>query len=131
MMNMHLDERGILVSSFARIVIFLSILGVALFDAGVLAVNFFRLDGIARDAAVEIADLVDDGTISHTDTFNQKRTARRIARREGARVSSVEVEEDGTVVVTLRREAPTILVRRIGPLRDYGRMTATARANTP
>jgi hypothetical protein len=130
-MKPHRDERGILVSWLARTVIVLGLLGVALFDGGVIAVNFFRLDGVARDTAVELADLINDRTLSYTNVPSLELAAKEVARPEGARVVSVEAHEDGTVIVRLRREAPTIVVRRIDALRDWGRATATARANTP
>lgn len=130
-MNMHNDERGILVSWLVRVVIVVALLGTVVFDAGVMVVNYFRLDGMARDVAVDLADQIDDRTLRFTDVRGLRRAAVEIIRPEKARIVSLEAQEDGTVIVELRREAPTILVRRIGALREYGRVTATARANTP
>lgn len=130
-MNMHNDERGILVSWLVRVVILVGILGAAVYDTSVLAVNYFRLDGIARDAAVELADRINDRTLRYTDVRGLRRAALEIVRPEGARIVSIEADEEGAVVIELRREAPTVVVRRVGALRDYGRATATARADTP
>lgn len=128
---MHRDERGVLVSSLARTLIVVALVAVALFDGAAIVVNFFQIDGIARDAAVEVADLVDEQEISYTDSFGLRRAARQITKPEGARILSITADEEGTVVIEIVREAPTLLVRRIGALREYGQTRATARANTP
>lgn len=130
-MKMHRDERGLLFSSLARMLIVLALLGAVLFDAAAIAVNFFRLDGIARDAAVAVADLVDEREVSYRDSVGLKRAAREVVKPEGARIVSITADLEGTVIIEIRREAPTILVQRIDALSKYGRTTATARANTP
>jgi len=128
---MHRDERGVLVPSLVRTLIVVALVAVALFDGAAIVVNFFQIDGIARDAAVEVADLVDDQEISYTDSFGLRRAARQVTKPEGARIVSITADQEGTVVIEIMREATTLLVRRVDAVRRYGQTRATARANTP
>lgn len=129
--DIHRDERGVLLTSLVRTLIVLALVGVALFDVASISVNYFRLDRIARDAALAAADRLDDNQIRYTDIVGLRRAAQEITKPEGARIRSITADEEGEVVIEIGRDAPTVLVQRIGPLQKYGQTSATARANTP
>jgi hypothetical protein len=120
------DERGMIASWFAKMAIGFIVVGVVLYDGGMILVNFFTLDSRADEIAVEIATGEAPGSLSLASVEPQ---AREAARASGARLIAVTIE--GNIVhVTLRRKASTLLVGRIGPLEDWTRATADGQAGT-
>ena len=120
------DERGMITSWFAKMAIGFIIIGVVLYDGGMIVMNFFTLDSRADEIAVEIAAGEAPGSLTVASIEPQ---AREAARASGARLISVTVE--GNIVhITLRRKASTLVVGRIGPLEDWTRATAEGQAAT-
>lgn len=123
------DERGIITGALFRYVAILVVLGVILIEGGSILYTYIRLQNATDAAAVAGAD-------AWSQTGNI-RVARRTIRNEldtkdQEAATIVEVEADGPpdfeVRVTTRREAPTILVQRIGFLRGLGEVEVEASA---
>ena len=127
-MNLR-DERGIITASLVRYTAILVVLGLILIEAGSILYTYIRLQNTSDAAAVAAAD-----TWSETGNI---RTARRAARAE----LDTKDQEDATIVrfegdgpptyevrLTARKEAPTIIVGRIGFLRDLAEVDVEADA---
>ena len=121
------DERGIVVHWMAKLVIFLALLGVIVYDVSALAVNAFQLDSLVDEIAVTVSTSAGD----RRSLFELEQEADKIARRQGAKLTELEVDDrEGTLRVTVKREAETLVVRRFSQLEDWGRMSATGRSST-
>lgn len=122
------DERGILVGWLVRLALGFAVVAVILFDVGSISVNFFNLDSTANEIAVAVAlDADHRRTLPQQPALEVK--ARELAKAADARLVSLALE-DRTVIVTLRRRADTLVVDRIGPIRDWGLATADGRSAT-
>ncbi len=131
------DERGLVVAWLVRVVLGLAILGVVLFDAGSIVVNFFSLDGTADEVAVAVAtdlatgvDAVPNLECNRRSRDPLCRKAYLTAREKGVRITSARFDQDGVFHVELKRTADTLIVERIGPIEDWGTATASAQADT-
>lgn len=132
------DERGLVVAWLVRIVVWLALLGVVLFDAGAIVVNFFSVDSAADEVALAVAaDVVGSGRdpipnlqCRRTSPDPTCREVHAIARENDVRVVSASFDADGAFHVEVRRTATTLLVGRIGPIEDWATATASARADT-
>jgi hypothetical protein len=126
-MTLLQDERGIVVHWMAKLVIFLALLGVIIYDVSALAVNSFQLDSLVDEVAVTVSTSAGDGR----SLFELEQEAGKIARRQGAKLTELEVDDrQGTLRVTVKREAETLVVSRFSQLEDWGRMSATGRSST-
>jgi hypothetical protein len=123
------DERGILISWLVRLILSFAVIAVILFDTGSIILNFFSLDSTARDIAVSLSTEVDPRSHTLQDQQILEQQVEELADEAEARMVSV-VLEDRAIVVTLRRRAETILVDRIGLIRDWGLATADGRSAT-
>ena len=129
------NERGVVLSWLVKVLVFLTILGIIGYDAGVIAVNKVTLDSSADEIAVAISV-----TIGSTPTqFFTEQEIWLMAREEvkdplngvdRARVArkGTYVDDSGVVHVRLRRKAETLFAHLIPPLRSainaYGDGTA-------
>jgi len=126
-MTLLQDERGIVVHWMAKLVIFLALLGVVVYDGSALAVNSFQLDSLVDEIAVTVSTSAGDGR----SLFELEQEAGKIARRQGAKLTELELDDrEGTLRVTVKREAKTLVVSRFSQTEDWGRMTATGRSST-
>ena len=124
------DERGVIASWFARIAITTAVVGVILFDAGSIAVNFFGLDSTADDIAVSVSN-VERGLSEGATAATLEGEARALAKEADARLVEFEYSEvDNLITLTIKRKADTIIVGRIGFLEDWGKATAESQAST-
>ena len=131
------DESGLVVAWLVRILIVLALLGVVLFDAGAIAVNFFTLDGTADEVAVQVSAEAATGAeaIPNLECNRRSRVpacelAYSVAKEHGVRVVSASYDQQGVFHVKLRRTADTLIVGRIGAIEDWGVATATSQAGT-
>jgi len=126
-MTLLQDERGIVVHWMAKLVIFLALLGVVVYDGSALAVNSFQLDSLVDEIAVTVSTSAGDGL----SQFELEQEAGKIARRQGAKLTELELDDrEGTLRVTVKREAKTLVVSRFSQTEDWGRMSATGRSST-
>ena len=126
-MTLLQDERGIVVHWVTKLVIFFALLGVVIYDGSALAVNSFQLDSLVDEIAVTVSTSAGDGL----SQFELEKEAAKIARRQDAKLVELEVDElEGTLRVTVRREANTLVVYRFSQTEDWGQMSATGSSST-
>jgi Flp pilus assembly protein TadG len=106
------DERGILIGAAAKLVIFLVLLGLALFEGG--SVIWARLS--AQDTADSAASRA---VTTYRDTRNIRRAheealAAVAEKDQTAEMTSFEVHSDGSVTVRVRKVAETVVIQHIG-----------------
>ena len=131
------DESGIVVAWLLRVAIGLAVVGVFVFDAGSIAVNFFSLDGAADEVAVEVSTEVATGADVTPNLKCRRRSVDpackvvyEIAREKGVRVVSAHYDQEGVFHVELERTADTLIVDLIDPIKDWAKATASAQADT-
>jgi hypothetical protein len=123
------DERGIVVSFMVRLVVVLALIGILFVEGGAIVFSKLQAQDIAESAAVAGA-----GSLSHTHSAN---TARGEALRwiedksARARMTAFTARPDGSVTVTVRLRANTVLLQHIGFLAPYTLSRATATADPP
>ncbi len=123
-------ERGdIVLSWLVKIVAILCILGVISYDGISLTHVVVSNADTANRAAFEASD-----TWSRTkDVHRAYDSAETYALQTGATVqrSSFAVDSDGRVHLVVHRTAPTIILRRIGPLRHYAEIWSPGTGKLP
>ncbi len=127
------DERGIIVNWLVKLLIALAVVGVMLFDAGSIAANFFGLDSTANDVAIQLSEEVSrsaGGGCFKTPALDA--SAKALAKEHEARPVEVTVEQEPACIVrvTLRRRADTLIVGRIGPIKDWAVATADGQSGS-
>jgi hypothetical protein len=121
------DERGdAILGWFIKIAVVLGLVGIALFDAisiGSTAVTIADQGSYAARAASEVWQ-------QEQDLQKTYAAAVAAAQEENAdntvAAKDFRVDEDGTVHLTVARTAPTIVVRRIGPLANWAHVRHTS-----
>jgi hypothetical protein len=121
------DERGIVGSWFVKVAVWFAIIGLVLFDAAAVVVNFIGLDGAAEDITVTLASAVNSGELRTLEELEFRADA--MATEAGARLTKIDVDEDGNISLVMKREAKTILVRRISFISKWGKSTGEARSS--
>jgi hypothetical protein len=129
-MTIRRDERGVIINWLVKVLITLAILGVAVFDAGSIAVNFFGLSSAADDAAIAVATAVQGGGVEPNNPKELNDRAVEAVADTGAQVVEVTVDREGNVHVKLKRRAKTLVVGRIGPIKHWARATAEGTSGT-
>lgn len=127
-MRRHRDERGFIAGWLVKLVVGLAVLGIVLFDAGSIVVNYFTLDSTADEVAVAVSLGVGSGTAQNLNALIP--IAEEVAQRHDVKLVAATIDAEGVVHVKLRRKANTILVGRIGPLKDWARATVEGQAGT-
>lgn len=124
--SFRLDERGLIVSWLVKLAIGFVLVGVLVFDGGSIVINFFTLDSTADEIAIQLTT-GDVGRILDQRVLQQE--AEVLAKQAGAHLVEVRLEQN-IVYVTLRRRADTLVVGRIGPIKDWARATAEGQSGT-
>jgi Flp pilus assembly protein TadB len=124
-----LNDHGVIADWLLKVIAALAIVGVIMFDAGSMMVNFFTLDSTAEDIATSITHSLANKEIDATQ-HEVELKAKELAKEAQVRLVRAELEADGTLHVKLRRTASTVVVRRIGPIEDWAKATANANAST-
>jgi hypothetical protein len=123
------DERGVVLNWLVKIGLVLAVIGVVIFDAGSIAVNFFGLDSAADDMAVILTTEIGSGGLPSNQSPQLVARAEELAADSNAKL--IKVTYDGEILrITLRRRAKTIITGRIGPLKDWTRATAEGQSGT-
>ena len=123
------DERGVILNWFARIAVGFVVMGVVLFDAGSIVVNYVGLDSTADDIVNSLATEI-AGSSGRPSPQTLDDAARALARDAGARVVGVGIDPAGTLHLRLKRKANTLVVSRVDALAKWGKATAEAQAST-
>jgi len=131
------NERGIVASWLAKIVIGFVIFGVIAYDAGSIMVNFFTLDSGAEDLAIAMSL---DITRANANQFTDEEVfdlATELVESpdngvDGAKVlrKGTSIDDEGVVHVRLRRSADTLIVKRIGAIEDWAEATSDGSSST-
>jgi Flp pilus assembly protein TadG len=103
-----------------------AILGVIAFDAGQVVVDQIKAGDVAHTAAQAAAD-----TYFSTKNEERARAAGIAAASQAdptATVTSIQILQDGTAVVTVERPATTLVVQRVSFLKHFGLQSATDEA---
>ena len=133
-MRIPRDERGVVFDWLLKLVLFLAILGVVLFDTGSIAVNHVTLDSAANDTANAISLAISQRSRPPNQNELLLEATQLVASGEtGAATAEVIpegtfVDTSGVVHITLRRRADTIVVEQITVIRDWALATADGRA---
>lgn len=126
------DERGIVVDWLIKMIVFVGLLGVVIFDGGSIAVNVFGLDS----AADEIANVVSTRVVeSPGDRFTDRQIYDLAASTieefgyGGAKLVRKGTGIEGDVItIKLKRTANTIVVGQVGFMEDWAKATAEGTA---
>src|SRR5680860_971260 len=117
-MTLHSDERGLVAGWAVKLILFLALLGVVIYDGTAIAVNAFQLDTISDEVALEVSSSAQDKSL-----FTLEREAKKAARARDARLIEVKLNADKSVLrVTIRREADTLVVSRFSQTSEWGHM---------
>lgn len=117
-----------MVSWIVKLAIFLAVFCTILFDAGSITTNYFGLQSTADDIAAAMATLKDSG-----DPFNSRileEEAAKLAEGADAKLISAELAADGVIHIRLKRNATTLIVENLRPIRSWGKATASGTAST-
>jgi uncharacterized membrane protein len=113
--RLHEDERGILASFLIKLIVAFVVVGLVLIDGTAIVLNRLQTDDVADVAAREAAKSFEDsGNVQLArqavlDTLEEKNPT--------AKMKSLVVRPDGSVVVTITRRADTLLTEHIGFMR--------------
>ncbi len=123
------ERGGILIGWFLRVFVGLAVAGVLLFEGAAIVIANVGADNASRTAAQEAV-----GVFAHSrDVRAARAEAEKIVRREGSVLVGFSADDAGAggqerVNVTVAREAKTLFIHRIGPLRRFVRVRSSARA---
>jgi hypothetical protein len=113
------DERGdILWSWLVRLCLVMAVLSLVTYEVVSVAVSTVALDDRAREVARAARD--------EYRVERASATATEVARTHGAEVTAV-TEDGDLLVIELEKQAPTLIVHRLGPLDELTTTTATSR----
>ncbi len=120
-------ERGdIVLGWLTKVVVVLAVLGVCAYDGLSIVATKFSLADDGQSAAIAAS----------TAWMHSKDVAQALAAAQASASSSnvldtviptsLVIDPDGTVHLSLQREATTVLLTKIGPLRHWATVTVTA-----
>jgi hypothetical protein len=113
-----------------KLLVGFAIVGLVLFDAGSLVVNFFTLDSKADEIATVVSTAIVNRELTETDASGIEAKAGILASEADARLVRATVDAEGVVHVRLRRTAETLVIGQVGPIKDWAKATSDARAGT-
>ncbi len=120
------DRGDIVLGWLTKLVVILSVLGVIGFDLISLASTRFQAEDHAQSAARAAAGAYDGPATLQTSY--EAALAAVVDHGDTIDPQSFSVLADGTVTLTLRRGAPTLLVEKVAPLRGYADVQRTVSA---
>ena len=122
------NEHGFIVSWLFKLALGFALVALVLYEAGSIGVNFFTLDSTATDIAVKMTVGRQPGVTPRQDELEAE--ARALAKESGAKLVSVEITPEKSLVVKIKRRADTLVIHRIGFAEDWNLSTAEGRAGT-
>jgi uncharacterized membrane protein len=124
-----LDERGFVLSSLVRLLVFLAVLALAGIETASVLFARVQTQDTAEQAAFEAA-----GNYRQKGDVESAREAaqlRIVGRDPGAELRQFEVRTDGSVRVVVFKRAETILIHRISFLKEFTEARGRAVAQSP
>ena len=120
------DDRGIIAASLLRTILVLTLIGLAAIETSAILFARLQAQDVAETAAAVGAGAYRDS--KNVETARGTATTAMLDKDRDATMTSFEVFSDGRVRVVVLKEARTLLVQRIGFLKDLhiarGRHTA-------
>lgn len=117
------DRGDIVLGWLTRVVAVLAVLGLIGFDAVSLAMARFTAEDHAQAAARAAATTFQQTPVPQS--AYEAALGEVVASGDTIDPASFSAAQDGSVTLTLSRTAPTMLLDRIPPLREWTRMSAT------
>lgn len=118
----HTEQGEIITGWIFKLVLVVAVLGFVAYEGLSIVVTTVALDDNAR----EVARAARDAYRVEPSLEEAAERAQQVADLHGAEL--VELEEDGDeLILTLQRQAPTLVLHRIGPLEDLTMATVTTR----
>ena len=117
------DERGVIVNFLIKTLAVFALLGLVAYDLGQVVVAQVKAQDTAQAAAQAAAD-----TFFFTKNPQRARSAADEATASqdpSSRIIGFEINNDGSVTVTVERTANTLIVSRVPPLRRFGMQKAS------
>ena len=121
--RLHRDERGLLVGFVIRFALVIALMVLAVEEGGQILLAQVHAGTAARTAAQAAANTFHT-THSQIRAQDSAVTAAR-ALDPAAEVLGVVVNPDASVTVTVAETAKTLVVHRVGFLKDFGQQQAT------
>jgi hypothetical protein len=129
-MNPMRNQRGVVVEWLLKIVIFIAVAGVVLFDTGSIVVNRLSAQATAEDVATVAANEV---AFAETDInpIDLEEAVEAEAEKRDVKVLKFDYDpEEGILSVRIRKKALTIVAGRFDVFKDWIRATGEATAST-
>jgi uncharacterized membrane protein len=121
-MRLREEDGGIVTGWLVQMIAILAVIGLIVYEVVSIMVSNVSADDSAREVARAARDAY---RVEQSIDVAQER-AEEIAMTRDVSVTLVD-EEDGFLVVEVERQAPTLLVHRIGPLEDLATTSAQSR----
>ncbi|HEX9887983.1 MAG TPA: hypothetical protein VGA69_00775 [Nitriliruptorales bacterium] len=118
------DTGGIITGWLMQMIVFIAILGLILYEVGSVGITAVSMDDTARDVASAAA-------LNYRETKDlAEATEAGTVRAQSLEVEITEdlVVDEGDIVVTISKQAPTLIIHKIGFLEDLTRPSVTGRA---
>jgi hypothetical protein len=127
--SLHRDQRGIVAAFMFRLILVLTLIGIVFVEGGAIVFSKLQAQDVAESAAVA-------GATSwwHTrspDSARKQAVLLMEDKSPRAKMTAFTLNPDGSVSVTVRLQANTILIQHVGFLEDYTVSRATATALPP
>jgi hypothetical protein len=117
------DERGGIITGWlVQMLAILAVIGLIVYEVVSIMVTSVTAD----DSAREVARAARDAYRVEQSIEQAEQSALEVAETRDVAVTSVG-EDDGFLVVEVERQAPTLLVHRIGPLEELATTNAQSR----
>lgn len=120
------DRGGIVVGWLVKVAVVLGLLGLVAFDGISLAMARVGAADVAQTAATDAAQVVSPGKTYDPGALLQAASSEVDPTVYTVDPTDITVSADGSVSVTVHREATTLLLYRIGPLEHLIHITARA-----
>jgi uncharacterized membrane protein len=127
--RLHRDQRGIVAAYMVRLILVIALIGIVLVEGGALIFSKLQAQDFAESAAVAGAS-----SWWHSKNANQAREQALINladKSQRAKMTSFTLSPGGSVTVSVRLKANTILLQHIKFLEPYTVSRATATAQPP
>lgn len=127
--NLHRDERGLIVSSFVKLVVFLLLLAAAGVETASVVFARVQTQDSAEQAAFEAAS--EYRQRSDVGAARQAAEVLIASRDPATELRQFEVRSDGSVRVVVFKRAKTLFIHRIGFLKEFTEARGRAVSQAP
>jgi hypothetical protein len=127
--HLHRDQRGIVLAYMVKLLVVIALIGVVFVEGGAVVFSKLQAQDVAESAAVAGA-----GSWLHTrraDSARREALLRMHDKSPRAKMTAFTLPPNGSVSVTVRVEANTILLQHLSFLEPYTVSRATATAEAP